>query len=209
MIWMWKVRRRRVEPSHRFRIIREYRFLSTPGNLSISSHPSILSVEYRRNPHSLLHNKIYPETTIAPKMCDCLCYVVPPHLLRSISDSQHNTQAVRAAARDSLARQTKVNTCRHDRMKAIVKGKNKSKGRNNVLWGRIQKPSLPGQPNVASVDLLRHIANSETADERVRERARENLEKGLDAEDKTQAKRRGSSIPSMIHNQLLCSKRAD
>lgn len=140
-------------------------------------------------------------------MCDCLCYVVPPHLLRSISDSQHNTQAVRAAARDSLARQAKVNTCRHERMKAIIKGKKKSRARSNVLWGRIRKPSLPGEPNVASVDLLRHIANSETADERVRERARRDLEKGLDAEDKAQAKRRGATIPSMIHGPLLYGKR--
>ena len=132
-------------------------------------------------------------------MCDCLCYVVPPHLLRSISDSQHNTQAVRAAARDALARQTKVNTCRHNRTKAIVKGRSKSKSRSNVLWGRVRKPSLPGQPNVASVDLLRHIANSETADERVRERARRDLEKGLNAEDKAQAKRKGTT-PATIQS---------
>lgn len=142
-------------------------------------------------------------------MCDCLCYVVPPHLLRSISDSQHNTQAVRAAARDALARQTKVNTCRHDRTKAIIKGRGKRRSRRSILWGRIRKPSLPGQPNVASVDLLRHIANSETADERVRERARTDLEKGLTAGDKGQAMWKSMLFPNLMQNHPLSGTRAD
>lgn len=108
-------------------------------------------------------------------MCDCRCYVVPPHLLRSISDSTHNPQNVRNAARESLSRQAAVNTCRHERSKAIAMGKGRIRGR--VLWGRVRKPKVPGSPSIAGVDLLRHISQSDTVDERVRERANRELER--------------------------------
>ena len=120
-------------------------------------------------------------------MCDCRCYVVPPHLLRSISDSTHNPQTVRNAARDALSRQAAVNTCRHERSKAIAKGQGRGRIRERVLWGRVRKPKVPGTPSIAGVDLLRHISQSNTVDERVRERANKDLERVADVHKRTAA----------------------
>ena len=116
-------------------------------------------------------------------MCDCRCYFVPPHILRSISDSTHNPQNVRNTARETLTLQAKVNTCRHDRSKLYSKD---AKGRKDkvlerVSFGRIQKPRTPEvTPSVTTVDLLKHISESERVDYRVRERARKDLERMTD-----------------------------
>lgn len=108
-------------------------------------------------------------------MCDCRCYVVPPHLLRSISESTHNPQPVRDAAREALTYQAKVSTCRHDRSQAFVKGR-MDKVKNRVLRSRVQKPKVQSTPSIAPVDLLRQISESENVDYRVREHARRDLE---------------------------------
>ncbi|SPO04805.1 related to extracellular metalloproteinase [Cephalotrichum gorgonifer] len=106
-------------------------------------------------------------------MCDCRCYIVPPYLLRSISDSQHNPPAVREAARAALTRQSTASTCRHDHTKALLKEQRGWKSK--VLWGRVRKRRSQGTPKVVSVGLLRHIVESENVDERVKERARRDL----------------------------------
>lgn len=49
-----------------------------------------------------------------------------------------------------------------------------------MLWGRVRKPKVPATPSIASVDLLRHISQSNTVDERVRERANKDLERVTD-----------------------------
>ena len=46
---------------------------------------------------------------------------------------------------------------------------------------------MPGSPSIASVDLLKHISESDVADERVRQRAKTDLERVTDAKKRNVA----------------------
>lgn len=97
-------------------------------------------------------------------MFDPCCYVVPPYLLRSISESEQNPEPIRKAAEATLNRRIKISNSLHNRSKVLAENAGVRKTSRSL-----------SKPSIVPIDLLRHIANSEDVDERVRKCARRDL----------------------------------
>ncbi|KEZ39522.1 Thermolysin [Scedosporium apiospermum] len=97
-------------------------------------------------------------------MFDHCCYVVPPYLLRSISESENNPEPIRKAAEATLNRRIKISNSLHNRSKVLAENAGIRKSSRSL-----------SKPSIVPIDLLRHIANSEDVDERVRKCARRDL----------------------------------
>lgn len=97
-------------------------------------------------------------------MFDRRCYVVPPYLLRSISESEHNPESIRKAAEATLTRRIKISSAHHDRSRALTD------------HAGIKKSSRPPvKPSIVPLDILRKLSNAEDVDENVRVCARRDL----------------------------------
>ncbi|KAL6866622.1 matellopeptidase-like protein [Trichoderma novae-zelandiae] len=94
------------------------------------------------------------------------CYIVPPHLLKAISESSHNTDAVRQAARAALIARETLAAKRKLHLEAVVQSR------------RTSRAPPPTQPFVPA-SVLRSISQSEHVDEEARARAGRDLEHAL------------------------------
>ncbi|KAM6513706.1 hypothetical protein FALCPG4_016079 [Fusarium falciforme] len=88
----------------------------------------------------------------------CRHYIVPPHLLRAIADSEANADKIRHAARRTLAARDAYTKVRAERMAALT-----------VPHGYQRQQIIP--PHV-----LRSLSQSEVSEENVRDRAKRDLQ---------------------------------
>ncbi|KAM6508213.1 hypothetical protein FALCPG4_018094 [Fusarium falciforme] len=88
----------------------------------------------------------------------CRHYIVPPHLLRAIADSEANADKIRHAARRTLAARDAYTKVRAERMAALT-----------VPHGYQRQQIIP--PHV-----LRSLSQSEESEENVRDRAKRDLQ---------------------------------
>ncbi|KAJ6437828.1 mitochondrial carrier protein [Purpureocillium lavendulum] len=89
------------------------------------------------------------------------CYIVPPHLLRGIAESEHNSEATRRRARVSLATREHFAKSRFERLIAL----------SQASPGGVSRP-CPIIPEV----LLSRLSVSEHVDEAARSRAKRDLD---------------------------------
>ncbi|KAL6835698.1 hypothetical protein J3E69DRAFT_361069 [Trichoderma sp. SZMC 28015] len=93
----------------------------------------------------------------------CPCFIVPPHLLRAISESSQNPEEVRKAAARSLASNNQVRKARQEQIA------NATQPRGNKPGGAVQtSPFIPEH-------LLRQLSSSDAVDEETRSRAKRDL----------------------------------
>ncbi|CAI6079779.1 unnamed protein product [Clonostachys chloroleuca] len=98
-------------------------------------------------------------------MSRCRCYIVPPHLLRGIADSASNPDHIRHAAAHSLASRERVTIARKDLFTHLTTPR-----------GYFNTSKAPARRRIVPDALLRHVADSDKADETTRSRARRDLE---------------------------------
>ncbi|CAM1506463.1 Fc.00g061040.m01.CDS01 [Cosmosporella sp. VM-42] len=96
----------------------------------------------------------------------CRCYVVPPHLLRSIAESSHNPDHIRKNAHASLAAHENVLGARKDRFAALTT----PRGYQGA------KPIHHHPQHIIPEHLLRHVAESDNVDDATRARAKRDLD---------------------------------
>lgn len=90
------------------------------------------------------------------------CYIVPPFLLKAISESPHNSDAYRQAAREAHAFTQGLMTERKNYMKAKIQSQSRSRARPRA------HPFVPSY-------MLRNLSQSEHADEETRAGAAKDL----------------------------------
>ncbi|KAL6352781.1 hypothetical protein LRP88_13254 [Fusarium phalaenopsidis] len=113
----------------------------------------------------------------------CRCYIVPPHLLRGIADSQSNPEHIRKAAQASLAAHDRITSLRKERLAALTTPRGYQSGR-----------PVNFQPQHIIPDaLLRHISESDQVDESTRTRARRDLNHLQQILGRVQASQQGES----------------
>ncbi|KAH8170922.1 thermolysin metallopeptidase, alpha-helical domain-containing protein [Sarocladium implicatum] len=95
----------------------------------------------------------------------CRCYIVPPHLLRAIADSTANSESIRKAAQASIAARERVTAVRQERIANLARPRGYSRSSSVHFAPRHIVPEA----------LLRHVAESDQADEATRNRARRDL----------------------------------
>lgn len=88
----------------------------------------------------------------------CRHYIVPPHLLRAIADSEENSDKIRHAARRSLTARDAYTKVRAERMAALT-----------MPRGYQRQQIIP--PHI-----LRSLSQSEESEEIVRDRAKRDLQ---------------------------------
>lgn len=88
----------------------------------------------------------------------CRHFIVPPHLLRAIADSEANADKIRHAARRTLAARDTYTKARVERMVALT-----------VPRGYQRQQIIP--PHI-----LRSLSQSEESEENVRDRAKRDLQ---------------------------------
>lgn len=105
------------------------------------------------------------------------CYIVPPHLLKAMSESAHNSDAIRQAARTALASHQTFTAKRKACIEAAIQSRRSSRATSST------RPFVPSA-------VLRHISQSEHVSEEARARAAKGLEhchhlesRGKDAEE--------------------------
>ncbi|KAL7932676.1 hypothetical protein V8C35DRAFT_322888 [Trichoderma chlorosporum] len=94
------------------------------------------------------------------------CYIVPPHLLKGIAESSHNSDAIRHAARAALDSHQQFAAKRKSHIEAVVQS------RRSSARVPIARPVIPP-------DVLRHISESEHVSEQERASAARTLEHTL------------------------------
>ncbi|KPM42552.1 hypothetical protein AK830_g3992 [Neonectria ditissima] len=99
----------------------------------------------------------------------CRCFIVPPHLLRGIAESAHNSEHVRKAAQNSLAAREALIKGRCARLTAL--GTPRGYLRTNQDQG-----SSSQHQQIVPPDMLRNLSQSEEVDESHRARAKRDLE---------------------------------
>ncbi|KAM0475147.1 hypothetical protein ACHAPX_007282 [Trichoderma viride] len=93
----------------------------------------------------------------------CPCFIVPPHLLRAISESSHNPEDVRKAAAQSLAAHTQVRSARQEHIANLTPFREDNAG------GAVHtSPFVPEH-------LLKQLSTSDFVDEETRSRAKRDL----------------------------------
>lgn len=97
------------------------------------------------------------------------CFIVPPHLLKAISESPHNSDATRQTAQAALDSRQQFTAKRKDRIEAVIQSQHSSRSRPAA------RPQIPPY-------ILRHISQSEHVDEGSRAAALRSLEITLDLE---------------------------
>ncbi|KAL7790453.1 hypothetical protein V8C37DRAFT_410855 [Trichoderma ceciliae] len=102
------------------------------------------------------------------------CYIVPPHLLKAISESSHNSDTVRQAARTAFASHQTFATKRKGRIEAVIQSRRSSHAAPST------RPFVPSQ-------VLRHISQSENVGEDARARAARDLEHCLHLESRAKS----------------------
>ncbi|EFY91319.1 hypothetical protein J3458_000436 [Metarhizium acridum] len=95
----------------------------------------------------------------------CNCFIVPPHLLKAIADSTHNSEEIRKSAQKGLDFHEKLIDARKERLSSLSQPRG---ARGEVLALR-PAPFIPET-------LLHQLSLSEDVDEAVRERAKRDLE---------------------------------
>ncbi|EEU40502.1 uncharacterized protein NECHADRAFT_32824 [Fusarium vanettenii 77-13-4] len=119
----------------------------------------------------------------------CRCYIVPPHLLRGIADSQSNPEHIRKAAQASLAAHDRITTLRKERLAALTAPRGYQSSR-----------PVNFQPQHIIPDtLLRHISESDQVDETTRARARRDLNHLQLILGKVQAAQQGESVDQSLN----------
>ncbi|PTB64580.1 matellopeptidase-like protein [Trichoderma citrinoviride] len=111
------------------------------------------------------------------------CYIVPPHLLKAISESSHNSDSIRQAARSALIARETLAAKRRLHIESVVQSRRTS---------RAPPPTSPFVP--ASV--LRSLSQSEHVDEEARARAAKDLEHALYLESR--AKEGGEAAQAQL-----------
>ena len=98
-------------------------------------------------------------------MSSCRCYIVPPHLLRGLANSEDVPELTRNAAKASLEAREKLINVRKERFAELgrPRGFNRSGARQS-------------SQQIIPDTLLRHISESDNVNEDVRARARRDLE---------------------------------
>ncbi|RFU80319.1 matellopeptidase [Trichoderma arundinaceum] len=99
------------------------------------------------------------------------CYIVPPHLLKAIFESSHNSDTVRQAARAALASHQTFTTKRKSHIEAVIQTRRSS---------RAAPPTRPFVPS----EVLRQLSQSEHVSEDARARAARDLEHCLHIESR-------------------------
>lgn len=94
------------------------------------------------------------------------CYIVPPHLLKAISESSHNSDAIRQSARAALISHETHSAKRRLHLEAVIQSRRAS---------RAPPPTSPFVPS----SVLRSLSQSEHVDEEARARAAKDLEHAL------------------------------
>ncbi|KAL6882756.1 matellopeptidase-like protein [Trichoderma longibrachiatum] len=94
------------------------------------------------------------------------CYIVPPHLLKAISESSHNSDAIRQSARAALISHETHSAKRRLHLEALIQSRRAS---------RAPPPTSPFVPS----SVLRSLSQSEHVDEEARARAAKDLEHAL------------------------------
>lgn len=113
----------------------------------------------------------------------CRCYIVPPHLLRGIADSQSNPEHIRKAAQASLAAHDRITSLRKERLAALTTPRGYQSSR-----------PVNFQPqHIIPDSLLRHISESDQVDESTRTRARRDLNHLQQILGRVQASQQGES----------------
>jgi hypothetical protein len=92
----------------------------------------------------------------------CSCFIVPPHILKGIADSDTNSASVRQDARASLESCERMQAAREERLDALLAPGAHSHSRPTP------RPFIPKQ-------LLQKISESESVDEEVRKQAKTDL----------------------------------
>ncbi|WAO85763.1 Hypothetical protein NCS54_00301100 [Fusarium falciforme] len=113
----------------------------------------------------------------------CRCYIVPPHLLRGIVDSQSNPEHIRKAAQASLAAHDRITSLRKERLAALTT----PRGYQN------SRPVNFQPQHIIPDALLRHISESDQVDESTRTRARRDLNHLQQILGRVQASQQGES----------------
>ncbi|KAL7913273.1 hypothetical protein GGI35DRAFT_491442 [Trichoderma velutinum] len=103
------------------------------------------------------------------------CYIVPPHLLKAIGESAHNSDTVREAARAALAAHQTFTAKRKSHIEAVMQSR------------RSSRSAPPTRPFVPAA-VLRHISQSEHVDEESRARAARDLEHSLHLESRAKSR---------------------
>lgn len=113
------------------------------------------------------------------------CYIVPPHLLKAISESSHNSDTVRQTARAALASHQTFTAKRKSHIEAVIQSRRSS---------RAAPPTRPFVPSA----VLRHISQSEHVDEEARARAARDLEHSLHLQSRTKSREEVAQLAAEV-----------
>lgn len=112
---------------------------------------------------ALKHCTLTVPAYLKPIAMSCPCFIVPPHLLRAISESSHNPEDVRKAAAQSLAAHTQVRSARQEHIANLTPFREDNAG------GAVHtSPFVPEH-------LLKQLSTSDFVDEETRSRAKRDL----------------------------------
>ncbi|TWU75091.1 hypothetical protein ED733_006889 [Metarhizium rileyi] len=95
----------------------------------------------------------------------CKCFIVPPHLLKAIADSAHNSEDTRNAAQKCVQFHEKLTDARRERFTALTQPRG----------ARGEAPALRSAPFIPEA-LLHQLSTAEDVDEVTRTRAKRDLE---------------------------------
>ncbi|UKZ81010.1 hypothetical protein TrVFT333_008777 [Trichoderma virens FT-333] len=100
------------------------------------------------------------------------CYIVPPHLLKAISESSHNSDSIRRAALAALGSHQAFAVKRKNHIEQVIQSRRSSRAQQ-------ASPFVP-------THVLRHVSHSEHVTEEVRANAAKTLEHDLALTAETQ-----------------------
>jgi len=125
------------------------------------------------------------------------CYVVPPYLLKAISESSENSEQIRNAAAAALSAREKVTASRHEQFAAASRPRGY----------RHTQSVLQNRQSIVPEQLLKHLAESEDVDEKTRKCARRDLEHLKKVHESVKVMQQGefprfSPVPSVPSRRL-------
>lgn len=106
------------------------------------------------------------------------CYIVPPHLLRAIAESEHNPEHIRQAASQALSHHERIVVQRENRLSIL----SQPRGYRGAI-----AQQLNARQSIVPDVLLQQIADNEEVDEETRAYARRDLEHIREVQDRYQA----------------------
>jgi Protealysin propeptide/Thermolysin metallopeptidase, catalytic domain len=128
------------------------------------------------------------------------CYIVPPYLLRAVSNSGANPTPVREAAINALVAHDRVIASRRNRLSILAT----PRGARGEAAAQ-----LNSHRSIVPDILLSQIAENPAVDEETRERARRDLEHIQQVHARYQASQQGSSEPQVSISATSHKKTSD